>query len=142
MEAHGNLVIPTVSKVGTGAKKDVQYGTGFEGSQQVSEITPQHESDIALNQLRLEARAAILSLRSLSTSVKQYFVLIDTDLLNLYKKPRILALIDQANAIIDVPLARFQSSPSDLARVIDSCSRKADWLNSILWQCDDILKYE
>jgi hypothetical protein len=72
-------------------------------------------------------------------TLKQFFAGIHQDALNEFSRPRILALLAEANVVADIPVPVAQDCAQDYMWMEKSLQRKTIWLQSIMRKCQVIL---
>jgi hypothetical protein len=97
-------------------------------------------TDLQKQVFRNRAQLAIHEFTETHSAVKQFFSSIHEESLNEFSRPRILALLSEANVVADIPVPSAQDCVQDYMWMEKSFQRKTIWLQSIVRKCQAILQ--
>ncbi len=100
---------------------------------------PLSPTDAQKMEFKSRARLAYEEFAETHAAVKQFFSEIHEEALNEFSRPRILALLAEANVVADIPVPLAQDCVQDYMWMEKSLQRKTIWLQSIMRKCQVIL---
>jgi hypothetical protein len=89
---------------------------------------------------RIRAQSALEEFNETHSLTKTFFLQIREDALNEYSKPRILAMLAEANAVAEIPVIEVQDCVNDYIWIAKTYKRKSVWLQSIVRKCQIVLR--
>jgi len=89
---------------------------------------------------KLRAQSALDEFNEMHAITKSFFLQIREDALNEYSKPRILALLAEANSVAEIPVIEVQDCVNDYIWIAKTYKRKSVWLQSIVRKCQIVLR--
>jgi len=89
--------------------------------------------------LRQRVKVALERVKRTTESLKQFFASIEEKKLDAYQRPRLNALMEEANAIVTANNQVFAETPFDLIRILRRAARQDEWLFQLFVECQNVL---